>query len=63
LRIVELFYNDSYIGDISKSSDKVDAGTRDLDLFRDDIDAYLALTKKIVALPDFNDVVGILHTS
>jgi hypothetical protein len=63
LRIVELFYNDSYIGDISTSSDKVDAGTRDLELFRDDIDAYLALTKKIVALPDFNDVVGILHTS
>lgn len=41
----------------------MDEGTRDLELFHDDIDAYLALTEKIVALPDFNDVVSNLHTS
>lgn len=65
MRIVVLFYNEPYIGDICKteSFDKVDEGTRDLERFRDDIDAYLALTEMIEALPDFNDVVSILYTS
>lgn len=40
----------------------MDEGKRDLERFRDDIDAYLELTEKIVALPDFNDVVSIFYT-